>query len=490
LPFVLAGLRLARRLLSVPDMFLRICVIGFSLVLAACAGSSAPQDTGCEGGKCDDPGSAANRECQEMCGSDQACFRQCREDKAYGFCADRRADAVASAQRALTIHHIRWACADVQGVNTNFRDDRGQEYCEYYAVVQPPPTEAGDLPPPVDLGRQSGFGTTPLSLDFDDEQIFALEDEPDAVVGQCIFTSWHQDVTSPLPSCEGGQCPEIAVSEDSRIASWMSGRGLGFPLDGEMGRMKISINSNGAADDLVQRCLEASEPPGVSDPDDERLRDDYVRGCMQSFALFGTEWRRSDPTICAASRRLAECGCGVDVTGDGVADITDRFEIARALVPSQPQFDEDGNPVITLRGFMLGTWSALGELPSGCRFLDTGDDSQVLVGCDLTASDILASMTDPKNRCREKYGDNVVVHIPVPADAVVCEPPPGGAHTASCGERPWIIGDEGGSGGGDSCCKVCRVGKACGNSCISRELTCHQDPGCACDAEDLELTRE
>lgn len=31
------------------------------------------------------------------------------------------------------------------------------------------------------------------------------------------------------------------------------------------------------------------------------------------------------------------------------------------------------------------------------------------------------------------------------------------------------------------CCKVCRKGKACGNSCIARHLTCHQPPGCACD---------
>src|SRR5437879_1263285 len=34
-----------------------------------------------------------------------------------------------------------------------------------------------------------------------------------------------------------------------------------------------------------------------------------------------------------------------------------------------------------------------------------------------------------------------------------------------------------------SCCKICSKGKACGNSCISRAYTCHQPPGCACDAE-------
>jgi hypothetical protein len=33
-----------------------------------------------------------------------------------------------------------------------------------------------------------------------------------------------------------------------------------------------------------------------------------------------------------------------------------------------------------------------------------------------------------------------------------------------------------------ACCKICRKGKACGNSCIARNKTCHQPPGCACDA--------
>jgi len=38
------------------------------------------------------------------------------------------------------------------------------------------------------------------------------------------------------------------------------------------------------------------------------------------------------------------------------------------------------------------------------------------------------------------------------------------------------------SGGSGGCCKVCRTGKACGNSCINRGYTCHKSPGCACNA--------
>jgi hypothetical protein len=32
-----------------------------------------------------------------------------------------------------------------------------------------------------------------------------------------------------------------------------------------------------------------------------------------------------------------------------------------------------------------------------------------------------------------------------------------------------------------ACCKICTVGKACGDTCISRDKECHIGPGCACD---------
>ena len=31
------------------------------------------------------------------------------------------------------------------------------------------------------------------------------------------------------------------------------------------------------------------------------------------------------------------------------------------------------------------------------------------------------------------------------------------------------------------CCRICTTGKACGNSCIARNRTCRQPPGCACN---------
>ncbi|WP_265588010.1 hypothetical protein [Sphingomicrobium arenosum] len=32
-----------------------------------------------------------------------------------------------------------------------------------------------------------------------------------------------------------------------------------------------------------------------------------------------------------------------------------------------------------------------------------------------------------------------------------------------------------------ACCKTCRKGKACGDSCIARNKTCHKPAGCACN---------
>lgn len=31
------------------------------------------------------------------------------------------------------------------------------------------------------------------------------------------------------------------------------------------------------------------------------------------------------------------------------------------------------------------------------------------------------------------------------------------------------------------CCRICREGKACGDTCIERSDTCHVGPGCACN---------
>jgi hypothetical protein len=449
-----------------------------TLMLAASCASEGGDGPECEGDKCDDPGSQAARECAAACKeSDNAdCEQECREGKAMEHCEARRSDALLSSQTAFIGDAIRWACSDVEGVNTDGRDDRGQEYCEYYAIVQPPPTEEGQsAPPALDLGR-NGSGT-PLSLELNEDQIFALEDNPDSIVGQCVFTSWHSDseLSGELPICETGaaaeDCPDISMPDGATLPPWMESSSLGFKMTSEMLQMKVSINSNGAAVDLLEKCMtniQGGDPENEDDP----LHDDYTRGCWKSFTLFGTEWRRSDPTICVGAMRAAECGCGVDSNGDGVADITGVEDIARALVPRQPVGD-----VVTLRGFKLGTWSSATGLPAGCRHLDTGDDTQTAVACNLTASDVLTSASDVKGKCREKYGDNVVVHIPIPQAAIVCNPPEDGQYSDSCGDVvPWTEAEATGA----ECCRTCTNSQPCGDSCIANDATCNQPEGCAC----------
>jgi hypothetical protein len=35
------------------------------------------------------------------------------------------------------------------------------------------------------------------------------------------------------------------------------------------------------------------------------------------------------------------------------------------------------------------------------------------------------------------------------------------------------------------CCRICTKGKACGNSCINVNFTCHKGWGCSCDVEEV-----
>ncbi|MEM6996332.1 MAG: hypothetical protein AAF721_37845 [Myxococcota bacterium] len=377
-----------------------------SLTLVGLAGCATEEDAsgsdaGCEGAKCDTP-----------------------NDPPEESCSKRQAEVINSSNRGYTPEGIRWACADVEGVNANGRDDRGQEYCEYYAIVELPNGEA------VDLGRPTGNGVTSLSVcvegdEGDDcratiteDELFDLEDAPDEVVGACMFNSWHRDVQEPYANCQ---------SEDDCQA-----KVFGFPLTAENARMKIGFNSNGAAADLVQRCFELeglAPEPDFENPDDPN-NEPFFRGCMGTNALFGTEWRRSDPSICAAVNRLNECGC----TAPGVETAAD---LGRAVVP--PGSDK-------FRGFALGTWDDQKGLPPGCRYADTGEDSNTAVVCDLTATDLLSNLNDPKEACRSIYGGNVVVHVDLPTEVISCEEKD--VFGNACGNQPWNIGDE--NAGGDT----------------------------------------
>ncbi len=387
----------------------RSLLLALALVAVACDAPSEPveQSAECsEGEKCDTPGGSQAEQCEA-----------------------RQAEVLDSSQRGFTPEAIRWAAADVEGVNTASRDSRGQEYTEYYAVVKPPGADAG-----TDLGRPKsaqegdvtpnavcvkGQGGSDCGLTITEDQLATLEDSPTDVVGACVFTSWHADVPGPLPACPKGKCGSKANL-------------LGLPFNEEFFRMKISFNSNGAANDLVKKCFDGKSPaPKTWSDTSDPLTNSFFRGCMQVQELYGTGWRRSDPSVCAVVNRLDECGCTVP----GVS----REDLPSALIPPQP--GPDGK--VTLRGFRLGTWDDPEGLPPGCRYLDIGEDSHTVVACDLTASDVVSNLNDPKEVCRRTYGPNVVVHVPLPKDAIVCKP--GSSQAAkTCGKIPWNLGAENG----------------------------------------------
>lgn len=394
-----------------------------ALAFAAACGNDDGGRTGgddpeiCIGAKCDTPQANSNEERQAQC-------------------LNRQDEVLASSKRAFTEDWVRWSCGDVEGVNTVNQDDRGQEYCEYFAIVDLPGQD------PIDLGRRrsnEGPDVTPWGICVDGEEAFSpeasencatrvsedllfdLEDNPTEVVGQCVFTSWMSDVAGPLPVCEGGGCTEDV---------------LGFPLTEQYFRMKLDTNSNATASSLVQTCAEIRAKqnpvlavrPDFDDPDD-LFHEPFYRGCWMAGS-FGLSWRRSDPAICAVANRVVECGCTIP----GVAT----EEIGAAVVPTQ----EAGQPVI-MRGFHLGSWDDAFRLPPSCRYVNMGDDSKTIVSCDLTAGDVLGNLSDPKEACRSIYGNNIVAHAPVPADQLECTTPDDPLANG-CGEMPWNIGRENG----------------------------------------------
>jgi len=309
-------------------------------------------------------------------------------------CERGRTQALNDNQRALTRDALRWSCADVSGVTG---DDRGQEYCEYFAIVSVPGEEDARIVG-KNLGIDSWDGTTPNRVALTNEQIYTLEQDESSVVGQCIFTSWNSDIDTE-PSCEGG-CGDV----------------LGVTVDSDTFRMTFEANSAEAAQLLVEDC--AVIPPGgdAGNPDDP-LHDPYYRGCMLNDELNDTAFRKSDSTACVAAVRLAECGCSLSNGGD----------LSVELSP----YDR--------RGFPLGSWAGTGDLPPSCHYVELGDGSQTVVSCDLTAADLLNYSMDPKGRCSEKYADNVVVHVPIPANDIVCSPSDATPYSDTCTQDPWVL---------------------------------------------------
>jgi hypothetical protein len=401
--------------------------------IAACGPSDNTRLDCDDSGKCDTPGGTVQEQC-----------------------TNSRVNAMDDKRPHFTEAGVRWSCKDVNGVtsNSNTSDDRGQEYCEYFSMLhtngipevimneQGPvfcdsttpcgqgvcdesifscvTSKTPDISEPADvLGKNiKGATTTPLDPVLKPGQLEWLSQNPNAKVGECVFTSWHKDITRAVASTEtlGGY----------KLSATTPG------ATNKLFQMEVQFNSNGAAQQLVQDCLKAG---------DTKIEDGFMRGCTMCGDASCVPWRKSDPSVCTMAMRIAECGCSVEVGGKklNLADDKDLQTAEELFVPHDR------------RGFTLGTWDGMNQLPTGCRYVKMGDPTTVTVGgvsvedpsadqtivaCDLKGSHISAATAkDPKEACRVTYGDEVVVHVRAPTAEMAkltCDTTKAGCETA-----PW-----------------------------------------------------
>ncbi len=413
-----------------------------SMLVAACSAST-PTGTECTNGHCDVPSGTVKEQC-----------------------TNSRVNAMDERRPHFTAKGVRWSCRDVNGVtaDSDTSDDRGQEYCEYFSMLH-----TNGIPAVITNSEGPVFcdASTPCSQGVCDESIFScvtsttvdtskpadilgknldsqaptvtpldpvlsagqlewLAQNPTQKVGDCVFTSWHEDIARPVASTEkiGGYSLTAMTPNSSE------------PLF----RMEGSVNSNNAAQTLLQDCL----TPGAAS-----TKDGFMRACMMCGTKECVPFRKSDPSVCTMAMRIAECGCSINVksgTSTRKLNLTKKADLAIAKDLFVPN---------ARRGFTLGTWDGIDKLPTGCRYVRTGDSQNIKVGgvpftdanadqtvvvCDLNANHITtATAKDPKEACRQTYGDEIVVHVRAPDPSVAtlkCT-----STKASCQGVPWDFGN-------------------------------------------------
>jgi len=387
-------------------------------MLFAAACSPTDSRTDCVDGKCDTPGGSVAAQCKSS-----------------------RVPAMDPVRPHFTPTGIRWSCRDVANVtaDSNTSDDRGQEYCEYFSMLhtdgipsvitdaQGPvfcdastPCSTGvcdtaifscvtaktvDTSQPAEiLGKNLDDGALVTGLDprLSANQLDWLAQNPTQKVGECVFTSWHHDIDRA----------EVASTETVGGHDLNESTSTGNPLF----KMIVRFNSNGAAQKLLEDCL----TPGKSS-----ITDSYTRACTFAGETgAGAPFRKSDPSVCTMAMRIAECGCSITTNGK-------KLDLSR---PADLALAEELFVPTSRRGFTLGAWDGIGVLPAGCRYVRTGDaktttvgtqtvpdanGDQNIVACDLKASHFTAATAkDPKEICRQVYGDEVVVHVRAPDPAL------------------------------------------------------------------------
>lgn len=293
---------------------------------------------------------------------------------------------------------VRWQCGDRPGVDG--AADRGQEYCEYFAL--------------------NGGKRVENFSDVDQSQPL-----------YCFFTSVYSDVTDDT-ALDAKLATELAKPENA-----------GAPIDKELIRMKGPFNSRGAATTLVVDAMNAPRDQNDErqaacflasiDPANKANAEKLKEACRGKSLTSQSAWSKAtklgakipkstasnyqnykDLVACMAVDNLEHGGVDWRMSDPHIAQVTvranDECGCTYSALPD------------ALQGFLQGTWSSKDALPPGCRRVEVdGEGFQQMTLCEVTASelsDLETSLDYSENLqayCNERYGKDIVLTAPLRA---------------------------------------------------------------------------
>jgi hypothetical protein len=315
-----------------------------------------------------------------------------------GLCNENIQRHITVRQQELAEGVVRWQCGDRPGVDG--AEDRGQEYCEYFALSK-------------------------------GKRVDTIADADPAAPLYCLYTSVYMDVA------EG-------TTRDAKLAAELSKKeNANATVSKDLVRMKGQFNSRGAATTLVVDAMNAPKDvnderqaacflasidpankanaeklkeacrgksltsksawskvtklgakiPKTTDASYETYKDMVACMAVDNLEHGGVDWRMSDPHIAQVTVRANdECGCQYTALPDA------------------------------LEGFLQGTWSSKDALPPGCRRVKVdGQDYQHMTLCEISASergDLETSLDYSENLqafCNERFGKDIVLTAPLRA---------------------------------------------------------------------------
>ncbi|MBK6519313.1 MAG: hypothetical protein IPM79_31925 [Polyangiaceae bacterium] len=315
-----------------------------------------------------------------------------------GLCTENIQRHITVRPQELSDGVVRWQCGDRPGVDGV--DDRGQEYCEYFAV------SAGK--------RVDNFADA----------------DPSAPLS-CFFTSVYMDVTEDTVR-DGYLAQALSTSEN-----------LAASVDADLVRMKGQFNSRGAATTLVVDAMNVATSQNDQrqaacflasvDPANKANAEKLKAACRGVKLTSSTAWKKAqqlgakipkstdanydtykDTVACMSVGRLEHGGVDWRMSDPHIAQVVvranDECGCTYSALPD------------ALEGFIQGTWSSKDALPAGCRRVKVdGSDYVHMTICEIPEaerSDLETNLDYSENLqafCNDRFGKDIVLTAPLRA---------------------------------------------------------------------------